>query len=92
MLDVMGNSAVGSPYVKYKTEGLVADDYRSTFTTELAVKDLALAFAAGESVGVPLQATALTLELFRECVAEGMGDDDLTALLPNLQRKVDMNP
>ena len=87
MLEVMGNSAVGSPYVKYKTEALVADDYRSTFTTELAVKDLALAFAAGEAVGVPLQATALTLELFRECVAEGMGGDDLTALLPNLRRK-----
>ena len=34
-----------------------------------------------------LEVTALTLELFRECVAEGMGGDDLTALVPNLRRK-----
>src|SRR5581483_11070121 len=31
MLDVMGASAVGSPFVKYKTSALIDDDYRSTF-------------------------------------------------------------
>jgi 3-hydroxyisobutyrate dehydrogenase-like beta-hydroxyacid dehydrogenase len=87
LLEVMSGSAIGSPFVKYKTDALVADDYRSTFTAELAAKDMTLALAAGEATGVPLDVTALTLELFRECVAEGMGGDDLTALLPNLRRK-----
>ena len=87
MLEVMGGSAIGSPFVKYKTDALVADDYRSTFTAELAAKDMTLALAAGDAMGVPLELTALTLALFRECVAEGMGGDDLTALLPNLRRK-----
>jgi 3-hydroxyisobutyrate dehydrogenase-like beta-hydroxyacid dehydrogenase len=87
MLEVMGGSAIGSPFVKYKTDALVADNYASTFTAELAVKDLALAVAAGDAHGVPLEATALTLELMRDCVAAGMGGDDMTALLPNLRRK-----
>ena len=46
-----------------------------------------MSLAAGDAMGVPLELTALTLALFRECVAEGMGGDDLTALLPNLRRK-----
>ena len=87
MLEVMGGSAIGSPFVKYKTDALVADNYTSTFTTELAAKDLTLALAAGDARGVPLEVTALTLELMRDCVAAGMGGDDMTALLPNLRRK-----
>jgi 3-hydroxyisobutyrate dehydrogenase-like beta-hydroxyacid dehydrogenase len=87
MLEVMGGSAIGSPFVKYKTDALVADNYASTFTAELAAKDLTLALAAGDARGVPLEVTALTLELMRDCVAAGMGGDDMTALLPNLRRK-----
>ena len=87
MLEVMSGSAIGSPFVKYKTEALVADDYTSTFSTELAAKDLTLALAAGDSSGVPLQMTALTLEMMRDCIAAGMGGDDMTAVLPNLRRK-----
>jgi 3-hydroxyisobutyrate dehydrogenase-like beta-hydroxyacid dehydrogenase len=87
MLEVMAGSAIGSPFVSYKTEGLVADDYSSTFTVELAEKDLGLAIASGQSAGVPLPATALTLELLRACIAEGMGGLDITALLPRLRGK-----
>ncbi len=90
LLEVISGSAIGSPFVKYKTDALVADDYRSTFTTELAAKDLTLAIAAGKAHGVQLDLTAMTLELFRECVAAGMGDDDLTALLPLLRRKAEL--
>jgi 3-hydroxyisobutyrate dehydrogenase-like beta-hydroxyacid dehydrogenase len=32
MLEVMGGSVVGSPFVRYKTDALVADDYSATFT------------------------------------------------------------
>ena len=32
MLEVMGAGAIGSPFVKYKTAGLVEDDYTATFT------------------------------------------------------------
>jgi 3-hydroxyisobutyrate dehydrogenase-like beta-hydroxyacid dehydrogenase len=84
MLEVMGGSAIGSPFVKYKTEALIADDFTSTFTAELAVKDLTLRSPRARRVASRLQATALTLELMRDCVEAGMGGDDMTALLPNL--------
>jgi 3-hydroxyisobutyrate dehydrogenase-like beta-hydroxyacid dehydrogenase len=92
ILEVMGGSVIGSPYVKYKTDALVADNYTSTFTAELSVKDLTLAVAAGDARGVPLDLTALTLELMRDCVAAGLGGDDMTALLPNLRRKAGLEP
>lgn len=87
MLEVMGGSAVGSPFVKYKTDPLVADDYTSTFSSTLLFKDLALALEAGHEVAAPLPVTALTQQLVQGCMAMGMADDDFMALLPRLRRE-----
>ena len=87
MLEVMGASAVGSPFVKYKTAALIADDYSATFTSSMMHKDMTLALDAGRSVGVPLPATDLVRVLLEDCIASGMGDDDLMALLPRLARE-----
>ncbi len=86
MLEIMGGSAIGSPFVKYKTPALVADDYTSTFTARLLAKDLELALAQGAGTGVPLPLTEATRALVQECIDQGMGDDDLMALLPRLRR------
>ena len=87
MLEVMGGSAAGSPFVKYKTDALVADDYTSTFSSSLLFKDLALALEAGHQVAAPLPVTALTQQLVQGCMAMGMADDDFMALLPRLRRE-----
>ena len=94
MLEVTGTSAVGSPFVKYKTAALVADDYSATFTSSMMHKDLSLALEAGQAVAVPLPVTALVSRLFQECISAGMGDMDLMALLPRLAREAgrDLNP
>jgi 3-hydroxyisobutyrate dehydrogenase len=87
MLEVMGGSAMGSPFVKYKTDALVADDYASTFTASLMFKDLALALEAGHEADAPLPVTALTQQLMQGCIAMGMADDDFMALFPRLRRE-----
>ena len=87
MLEVVGGSAMGSPFVKYKTDALVADDYASTFTTRGMYKDLALALECAGDVGVPLPVTALVEQLLQGCIASGMGDVDFTALVPRLRRE-----
>jgi 3-hydroxyisobutyrate dehydrogenase-like beta-hydroxyacid dehydrogenase len=87
MLEVMGGSAIGSPFVKYKTDALVADDYTSTFSSTLLFKDLALALEAGHQAAAPLPATALTQQLVQGCMAMGMADDDFMALFPRLRRE-----
>jgi 3-hydroxyisobutyrate dehydrogenase-like beta-hydroxyacid dehydrogenase len=87
MLEVIGGTAVGSPFVKYKTDALVADDYSSTFTSSLMYKDLALALEAAQAVGAPLPVAAVTQQLVEACIATGLGDADFTALLPRLRRE-----
>jgi 3-hydroxyisobutyrate dehydrogenase-like beta-hydroxyacid dehydrogenase len=91
LLDVIGGSVMGSPFVKYKTEALVADDYRSTFTTRLLFKDLALAIDAANAAGVPLPLTAHTQQLTQACISTGMGDLDFMALLPRLRREAGLD-
>ena len=87
MLEVMGGSAIGSPFVKYKTDALVADDYASTFTAVGLDKDLRLALDCANAVDVPLPVTALVRQLVRGCIGQGMGDDDMMVLLPRLRRE-----
>lgn len=91
MLEVMGGSVMGSPFVKYKTEALIADDYASTFTTEGMYKDLALALENANSVGVPLPIGALVQQLVQGCIAQGMGDIDFMSLLPRLRREAGLD-
>ena len=82
MLDVMAASAVGSPFVKYKTAALVAHDYTSTFSIANMHKDLQMALEAADGTGVSLPATLLVDELLQACIAAGMEETDLMALLP----------
>lgn len=87
LLQVIGGSAIGSPYVNYKRETLLSGDYTSTFTARLLHKDLGLALAAGHDASVPLPVTALVQQLVEGCIAGGMGDLDLAALVPRLERE-----
>ena len=87
MLEVIGGSAIASPFVKYKTEALTADDYTSTFTIRLLYKDLALALEAAHDRELPLPLTASTQQLVEGCIGSGLGDLDMTALLPRLRRE-----
>jgi 3-hydroxyisobutyrate dehydrogenase-like beta-hydroxyacid dehydrogenase len=86
LLEVMGSSAVAAPFVKYKSEPLLRDDYSATFTTALMEKDIDLVLdAAGES-GVELP---LALEMKRQlhaAIEAGYGDDDFIALFQHLRR------
>jgi 3-hydroxyisobutyrate dehydrogenase-like beta-hydroxyacid dehydrogenase len=87
MLEVMGASAVGSPFVKYKTAALVEDDYSATFTCHALWKDLSMALAAAHEANAPLPVTAVIQQLVEGCVGSGWGDLDLMMLLPRLRRE-----
>jgi 3-hydroxyisobutyrate dehydrogenase-like beta-hydroxyacid dehydrogenase len=87
MLEVAGQSAIGSPFVRYKTPGIVAGDYSSTFTAKGLHKDLDLALECASDSDVPLPVTALVQQFLQGCIASGMGDQDFMALLPRLRRE-----
>ena len=86
LLDVLAGSAIGSPFVKYKTAALLAREYDATFTTAMAVKDLRLAQAVAAAEAVPLPVTALVTDLAVATCEDGFADLDFLALLPHLQR------
>jgi 3-hydroxyisobutyrate dehydrogenase-like beta-hydroxyacid dehydrogenase len=85
LLETMGESAAGAPFVKYKTEALLQDDYSATFTTRLMEKDLDLVLGVAEDAGVRLPLAEEIKALVRSAVDAGYGDDDFMALFPHLQ-------
>jgi 3-hydroxyisobutyrate dehydrogenase-like beta-hydroxyacid dehydrogenase len=89
LLETMGSSAVGAPFVKYKTEPLLRDDYSATFTTNLMEKDVDLVLDAAEAAGVRLPLAGEIKALLRSAVEAGYGDDDFMALFPHLRSQSD---
>jgi 3-hydroxyisobutyrate dehydrogenase-like beta-hydroxyacid dehydrogenase len=85
LLEVMGSSAAGAPFVKYKTEPLLRDDFSATFTTALMEKDIDLVLDAAEEAGVDLPVAREMKELLRAAIDAGYGDDDFMALFLQLR-------
>jgi 3-hydroxyisobutyrate dehydrogenase-like beta-hydroxyacid dehydrogenase len=85
LLEVMGSSAAGAPFVKYKTEPLLRDDYSATFTTALMEKDVDLILDAAAEAGVELPVATELKSLLRSAVGAGYGDHDFMALFLHLR-------
>jgi 3-hydroxyisobutyrate dehydrogenase-like beta-hydroxyacid dehydrogenase len=92
LLHAMGESAIGSPFVRYKTAGLINHDYSATFTTNLLIKDLELALDVALGADLSLPVIELVNSLARSASNKGYGEIDLTALLPSLQLAVGLTP
>jgi 3-hydroxyisobutyrate dehydrogenase-like beta-hydroxyacid dehydrogenase len=80
LLEVMGDSAVGAPFVKYKTEPLLRDDFSATFTTALMEKDIDLILDAADENGAELPLARELKTLLRAASDAGYADDDFMAL------------
>jgi 3-hydroxyisobutyrate dehydrogenase-like beta-hydroxyacid dehydrogenase len=85
LLEVMGSSAAGAPFVKYKTEALLRNDFSATFTTVLMEKDVDLVLDAADENGVELPIASELKELLRSAIDAGYGDDDFMSLFLYLQ-------
>ena len=85
LLEVMGNSAAGAPFVKYKTEPLLRDDFSATFTTALMEKDIDLILDAADENGVDLPIARELKALLRAAGDAGYAGDDFMALFLYLQ-------
>jgi 3-hydroxyisobutyrate dehydrogenase-like beta-hydroxyacid dehydrogenase len=86
ILQVLDDSAVASPMVKYKTPPLAKRDFESTFSCRQMAKDLDLILGAGHSAGVPLQLAAQVRETYGSLIAQGDADADYIATVRHLER------
>ena len=89
LLETMGNSAAGAPFVRYKTEPLLRDDYSATFTTNLLEKDIDLVLEAAETARVRLPLAGEIKSLVRSAIEAGYGDADFMALFLNLRSEAE---
>jgi len=89
LLETMGASAAGAPFVKYKTEPLLRDDYSATFTTTLMEKDVDLVLETARAGGVELPLANEIKALVAGAIDAGYGDDDFMALYLNLRSALD---
>jgi 3-hydroxyisobutyrate dehydrogenase-like beta-hydroxyacid dehydrogenase len=85
LLETMGSSAAGAPFVKYKTEPILRDDYSATFTTSLMEKDIDLVLESASAAGVRLPLAGEIKRLVRAAIEAGYGDDDFMALFLHLR-------
>jgi 3-hydroxyisobutyrate dehydrogenase-like beta-hydroxyacid dehydrogenase len=85
LLEVMASSAAGAPFVKYKSEPLLRDDFSATFTTALMEKDIDLVLDAAAEAGVELPMAREMKTLVHSAVEAGYADDDLMALFLHLR-------
>ncbi|WP_316178486.1 MULTISPECIES: NAD(P)-dependent oxidoreductase [unclassified Bradyrhizobium] len=86
ILQVLHDSAVASPMVKYKTAPLLARDFAATFSCAQMAKDLDLILGAGHAVGVPLQLAAQVRETYGALIASGDADTDFLATVRHVER------
>jgi 3-hydroxyisobutyrate dehydrogenase-like beta-hydroxyacid dehydrogenase len=85
LLEVMASSAAGAPFVKYKTEPLLRDDFSATFTTALMEKDIDLVLDAAHEAGVELPLATEMKTRLRAAIDAGYADDDFIALFLHLR-------
>ena len=81
MMEVIGESAVASPLIKYKSTAVVTDDFSPAFTVTQMIKDFTLISDAARAKDVPLLTTGLILELYRAAGNTGLKEADFFALV-----------
>ncbi len=81
MLTIINEGACGNGIIKLKTQSILKDEYPAAFALKYIVKDLKLAQGAGlkSPLSVPL------LKSFSDAQAEGLGDEDLMAVIKHLR-------
>ena len=86
LLEAIGASAVGSPFVAYKSPPLLEDDYSATFTTALMLKDIDLVLDLAEEHRVALPFARHVRMLLEATAAAGYADADFMALYAHLRQ------
>jgi 3-hydroxyisobutyrate dehydrogenase-like beta-hydroxyacid dehydrogenase len=79
MLEVLCESVMGSPFLKYKAPPLERGDYTPTFTCRQMIKDIDLILGACQSTGVPAPLTAIMRQQYSALISRGHADEDFIA-------------
>ena len=85
-LEAVSPGAAGSWMLSNRGPQILDRDWRPGFTIDLQQKDLRLALAAADQMGVPVLAASLVFNLYRTLQAQGLGGEGNHALMKALER------
>ena len=85
-LAAVTGGAAGSWMLSNRGPQMAVRDWRPGFTIDLQQKDLRLALAAADEIGVPMPGTSLIYQLYRSLQAAGLGGEGNHALVKALER------
>jgi 3-hydroxyisobutyrate dehydrogenase len=78
--EAIDGAPLGSPYAVTKARAMISGDYRPGFALGLAFKDARLALDAAQALGVGLPLTAALAPRWRQAIADGHADDDVSSV------------
>jgi 3-hydroxyisobutyrate dehydrogenase-like beta-hydroxyacid dehydrogenase len=84
MLEVVNNSAVASPLIRYKTQMITDDNYASAFPVTGMMKDFDIALALAREQHVPLPLLSHIRQSYEAAFVNGAGDQDFFVLVKQL--------
>ena len=85
-MSVFSNSALASPLIKRMLASIASNDFTPNFPLRLMAKDIGYAIGEAAANRLTLQTAAPTLEVFKHAVAEGLGDQDFSAVAKSVKQ------
>jgi 3-hydroxyisobutyrate dehydrogenase len=86
VLEMFGQTAIASPILAGKTPGIRAGNFDAAFALKHMEKDFGLALDAAKKAEAVLPATGAAHQTFVAAKANGLGDQDISAILLQLER------
>lgn len=81
ILDVLGGGLAANRVMEMRRRNFLEHDFTPGFRIDLHHKDLGIALGAGDTLGVPLPATAAVQQMMRSLRARGHGGNDHSGLI-----------
>jgi len=90
-LDVMLNSVIASPALKYRTPFILQPPGEALFNIDMMQKDMLLALELGRELNVPLPTTAISNEFLTSARAMGLAREDFAFVYKALAKMAGMD-
>ena len=86
-VSILTGGAPGSGILKRMADRIAANDFTPNFALRWMAKDVAYALDSASRNGVALQTASAALSVFEQAIAEGLGDEDFSAITKSPKRQ-----
>jgi len=90
MIDVMNESVIASPLLKYSLPPLKERNFQAAFAANQMNKDLGLITAAADKIGAPSDISQIVSDIYMAAIASGYGSENLTAVVKEIENQAEL--